>query len=100
MLLLGCDGNYVPRRTQVALENAKKRIARSYLAGLQKVEDCGKGLRFRLCIDEAARTGGNEVRGCASQVWLATEVNGATAGAAIVTVVPSGPLVFSTVAAS
>ena len=31
---------------------------------------------------EAARTEANKVRGCASQVWLATEVNGATAGAA------------------
>jgi cysteine desulfuration protein SufE len=30
----------------------------------------------------AARTEANKVRGCASQVWLATEVNGATAGAA------------------
>ena len=51
MLLLGCDWSFVPRRTQVALENTKKRIARRYLAGLQKVEDCGEGLRFRLCID-------------------------------------------------
>jgi hypothetical protein len=33
---------------------------------------------------EAARTEANRVRGCASQVWLATEVNGAPAG------VPSG----------
>jgi hypothetical protein len=31
---------------------------------------------------EAARTEANRVRGCASQVWLATEVNGATDGAA------------------
>jgi len=33
-------------------------------------------------LPEAARTEANKVRGCASQVWLATEVNGATAGAA------------------
>jgi len=33
-------------------------------------------------LPEAARTEANRVRGCASQVWLATEVNGATAGAA------------------
>ena len=32
-------------------------------------------------LPEAARTEANRV-GCASQVWLATEVNGATAGAA------------------
>ena len=31
-------------------------------------------------LPEAARTEANKVRGCASQVWLATEVNGATAG--------------------
>ena len=28
-------------------------------------------------LPEAARTEANRVRGCASQVWLATEVNGA-----------------------
>ena len=33
-------------------------------------------------LAEEARTEANRVRGCASQVWLATEVNGATAGAA------------------
>ena len=33
-------------------------------------------------LPEAERTAANKVRGCASQVWLATEVNGATAGAA------------------
>src|SRR4029077_13355573 len=33
-------------------------------------------------LPEAARTEANKVRGCASQVWLATEVNFATAGAA------------------
>ena len=33
-------------------------------------------------LPEAARTEANRVRGCASQVWLTTEVNGATAGAA------------------
>ena len=33
-------------------------------------------------LPEAARTEANRVRGCASQVWLATEVNGVTAGAA------------------
>ena len=33
-------------------------------------------------LPEAARTEANKVRGCASQVWLATEDNGATAGAA------------------
>ena len=33
-------------------------------------------------LPEAARTEANRVRGCASQVWLATEVKGATAGAA------------------
>src|SRR6185436_16138173 len=33
-------------------------------------------------LPEAARTEANRVRGCASQVWLATEVNGATDGAA------------------
>ena len=32
-------------------------------------------------LPEAARTEANKVRGCASQVWLATEVNGTTAGA-------------------
>jgi cysteine desulfuration protein SufE len=32
-------------------------------------------------LPEAARTEANRVRGCASQVWLATEVNGATDGA-------------------
>jgi cysteine desulfuration protein SufE len=46
--------------------------------------------RYRYVIDlgralpplpEAARTEANRVRGCASQVWLATEVNGATDGA-------------------
>ena len=31
-------------------------------------------------LPEAARTEANRVRGCASQVWLATEVKGATAG--------------------
>ena len=30
-------------------------------------------------LPEAARTEANKVRGCASQVWLATEVNGAGA---------------------
>ena len=34
-------------------------------------------------LPEAARTEANRVRGCASQVWLATEVNGATDGAAL-----------------
>src|SRR6476646_5936040 len=33
-------------------------------------------------LPEAARTEANKVGGCASRVWLATEVNGATAGAA------------------
>ena len=33
-------------------------------------------------LPEAARTEANRVRGCASQVWLATKVNGATDGAA------------------
>ena len=33
-------------------------------------------------LPEAARTEANRVRGCASQVWLATEVNGVTAGTA------------------
>src|SRR5271168_4723479 len=33
-------------------------------------------------LPEAARTEANRVRGCASQVWLATEVDGATDGAA------------------
>ena len=33
-------------------------------------------------LPEAARTEANKVRGCASQVWLATEVNGVTAGTA------------------
>ena len=33
-------------------------------------------------LPEAARTEANRVRGCASQVWLATEVKRATAGAA------------------
>ena len=33
-------------------------------------------------LPEAARTEANRVRGCASTVWLATEVNGATDGAA------------------
>ena len=33
-------------------------------------------------LPDATRTEANRVRGCASQVWLATEVNGATAGAA------------------
>src|SRR5271167_3612459 len=33
-------------------------------------------------LPEAARTEVNRVRGCASQVWLATEVNGVTAAAA------------------
>jgi cysteine desulfuration protein SufE len=32
-------------------------------------------------LPDATRTGANRVRGCASQVWLATEVNGATDGA-------------------
>src|SRR6476469_7878651 len=31
-------------------------------------------------LPEAARTEANKVRGCASQVWLATEVKGAIAG--------------------
>ena len=34
-------------------------------------------------LPEAARTEANKVRGCASQVWLATKVNGATAGATL-----------------
>src|SRR3984893_14585969 len=38
--------------------------------------------RARPPLPEAARTEANRVRGCASQVWLATEVNGATDGAA------------------
>jgi sulfur transfer protein SufE len=33
-------------------------------------------------LPEASRTEANRVRGCASQVWLATEVKGATVGAA------------------
>ena len=33
-------------------------------------------------LPEAARTEANRVRGCASQVWLTTEVNRATDGAA------------------
>ena len=33
-------------------------------------------------LPETARTEANRVRGCASQIWLATEVNGATDGAA------------------
>jgi cysteine desulfuration protein SufE len=33
-------------------------------------------------LSALARTEANGVRGCASQVWLATEVMGATAGAA------------------
>jgi cysteine desulfuration protein SufE len=33
-------------------------------------------------LPESARTVANKVRGCASQVWLATEVNSAPAGAA------------------
>src|ERR1700734_4490895 len=33
-------------------------------------------------LPEAARTEANRVRGCASQVWVATEVHGATDGAA------------------
>ena len=33
-------------------------------------------------LPEAARTEANRVSGCASQVWLASEVKGATAGAA------------------
>jgi cysteine desulfuration protein SufE len=33
-------------------------------------------------LPEAARTKANRVRGCASQVWLATEVSGTTDGAA------------------
>src|SRR6204780_5482854 len=33
-------------------------------------------------LPEAARTEANRVRGCASQVWLATEVKGAAGGAA------------------
>jgi hypothetical protein len=39
------------RHTQIALENAKQRIAGSYLSVLQKVEDCGKRLRLCFRID-------------------------------------------------
>ena len=42
------------------------------------VIELGRGLPP---LPEAARTEVNRVRGCASQVWLATEVNGVTAGA-------------------
>jgi len=51
MLLLAYDRILGSRRTQVALENAKQRIARRYLAVFQKVEDRGKRLRFCLRID-------------------------------------------------
>jgi cysteine desulfuration protein SufE len=59
------------------------------LADFQLVDDWED--RYRYVIElgralpplpEAARTEANRVRGCASQVWLATEVNGAAAGAA------------------
>ena len=39
------------RRSQVALKNAKQRIAGHYLTGLQKIKDCGQRLRFCLRID-------------------------------------------------
>ena len=42
-------------RAQVALKNAKQRIARHYLAGHQKVEDCGQRLRFRLRVDRLSQ---------------------------------------------
>ena len=35
-------------------------------------------------LPEAARTEANKVRGCASQVWLATEVNGAGAAPCLI----------------
>jgi cysteine desulfuration protein SufE len=62
---------------------------RNILADFQLLDDWED--RYRYVIElgrslpplpEAARTEANKVRGCASQVWLATEVNGATAGAA------------------
>ncbi len=43
------------------------------------VIELGRGL---LPLPEAARTEANKVRGCASQVWLATDVDGAAAGTA------------------
>ena len=45
-------------RAQVALKNAKQRIAGHYLVGLQKIKDCGQRLRFCLRIN------------CASQVLI------------------------------
>jgi len=72
---------YVVNERPMTLENI--------LADFQLLDDWED--RYRYVIElgralpplpEAARTEANKVRGCASQVWLATEVNGATAGAA------------------
>ena len=49
--MLGCSRSLGSRHMQVALENAKQRIARCYFAAFQKVEDCGKRLCFCLRID-------------------------------------------------
>ena len=51
MLLFGCDRILASRQAQVALKNAKQRIARRYLAALQILEDCGQCSRLRLRID-------------------------------------------------
>jgi cysteine desulfuration protein SufE len=42
-------------------------------------------------LPEAARTEANRVRGCASKVWLATAVKGATATAGATTCYRAGP---------
>ena len=51
MLLFGCDRILDSRQAQVALKNAKQRIARRYLAALQILEDCGQCSRLCLGID-------------------------------------------------
>ena len=51
MLLFGCDRILASRQAQVPLKNAKKRIARRYLAALQILEDCGQCSGLCLGID-------------------------------------------------
>ena len=56
------------------------------LADFELLDDWEDRYRYVIELGRAlpplARTEANRVRGCASQVWLATEVNGATDGAA------------------
>jgi cysteine desulfuration protein SufE len=58
------------------------------LTGFQLLDDWEDRYRYVIelgralpLLPEAARTEANRVRGCASQVWLASEVKGAIAGA-------------------